>query len=135
MGKTTRSSEQLNRLSSGVMVIAARILIYTLLLLVLYRGVTAAYSFGYELFYSQSVEEAPGRDIRVTIPQNADTGQAAELLLKKGLIRSTASFRAQAAFFGLTVKPGSYLLNTSETVKELLEELNAGPESSGEGNK
>ena len=113
----------------------ARILIYTLLLLVLYRGVTAAYSFGYELFYSQSAEEAPGRDIRVTIPQNADTGQAAELLLKKGLIRSTASFRAQAAFFGLMVKPGSYLLNTSETVKELLEELNAGPESSGEGNK
>ena len=92
-----------------MMVIAARILIYTLLLLVLYRGVTAAYSFGYELFYSQSAEEAPGREIRVTIPQNADTAQAAELLLKKGLIRSTASFRAQAAFFGLTVKPGSYL--------------------------
>ena len=56
MGKTTRGSEQLNRLSSGMMVIAARILIYTLLLLVLYRGVTAAYSFGYELFYSQSAE-------------------------------------------------------------------------------
>ena len=120
MGKTTRSSEQLNRLSSGVMVIAARILIYTLLLLVLYRGVTAAYSFGYELFYSQSVEEAPGRDIRVTIPQNADTGQAAELLLKKGLIRSTASFRAQAAFFGLTVKPGSYLLKFSNFPLHLL---------------
>ena len=116
-----------------MMVIAARILIYTLLLLVLYRGVTAAYSFGYELFYSQSAEEAPGREIRVTIPQNADTAQAAELLLKKGLIRSTASFRAQAVFFGLT--PGSYLLNTSETVKEILEELNAGPDSSQEGKK
>ena len=133
MGKTTRGSEQLNKLSSGMMEIAARILIYTLLVLVMSRGVTAAYSFGYGLFCTKSVEEAPGRDIRVTIPQNADTEQAAELLQKKGLIENTASFRVQAVFFGLTVKPGSYLLNTSETVKELLEDLNAGPDSSQEG--
>ena len=114
------------------MEIAVRILIYTLLVLVMYRGVTAAYSFGYGLFCSQSAEEAPGRDVRVTIPLDADTELAAELLQKKGLINNTASFRVQAVFFGLTVKPGSYILNTSETVKELLEDLNAGPDSSQE---
>ncbi len=121
-------SEKLNSLSSGILWIAFRIVIYTLLLFVLFRGVTAAYSFGHELFYEQSMEEAPGRDIRVTIPEDMSTEQAAELLARKGLISSPPAFRVQARFFGLKVKPGTYMLNTSETVKEILEDLNAGAE-------
>lgn len=121
-------SEKLNSLSSGILWIAFRIVIYTLLLFVLFRGVTAAYSFGHELFYEQSVEEAPGRDIRVTIPEDMSTEQAAELLARKGLISSPAAFRVQSRFFGLKVKPGTYMLNTSENVKEILEDLNAGAE-------
>ena len=133
MKKKTQNPEKLNRLSSGMLEIAARILLYTLLLLVLYRGVTAAYGFGYGLFSAESLEEPPGRDIRVTIPQDADTKDAAELLLKKGLIDNTAAFRVQAVFFGLTVKPGTYTLNTSESIKDLLEDLNAGQDSADAG--
>ena len=61
--------------------------------------------------------------------------RTAELLKRKGLIDNVWAFRAQALFFGLDLRAGTYVLNTSETVKEILERLNAGPETAQEGGR
>lgn len=128
-------SEQLNRISAGILAIALRILLYALLLFVLVRGVQAAYQFGHDAFYEQSVEEPPGRDIRVTVSADLDMYRTAELLRRKGLIDNVWAFRAQALFFGLDLRPGTYVLNTSENIKEILGRLNAGPETAQEGGR
>ena len=130
-----QGSEQLNRISAGILGIALRILLYALLLFALYRGVQAAYQFGHDAFYEQSVEEPPGRDIRVTVAADMNMFRTAELLKRKGLIDNVWAFRAQALFFGLDLRAGTYVLNTSETVKEILERLNAGPETAQEGGR
>ena len=81
------------------------------------------------------MEEPPGRDIRVTVSADLDMFRTAELLRRKGLIDNVWAFRAQALFFGLDLRPGTYVLNTSENIKQILERLNAGPETGSEGGR
>lgn len=128
-----QGSEKLNRLSSVILGLAVRIVTLALLVFLLVRGVTSAYEFGYRAFHEESVEEAPGRDVRVTIPENMDAFDAAAYLERKGLLDGVWPFRIQAVFFGLRVNPGTYTLNTSETPKEMLEILNTGASSEKDG--
>ena len=58
---------------------AVRLLITACLLFVLFRGVFAAYRFGHDVFYQQSVEAAPGRDIDVRIPEGQSTEETGYL--------------------------------------------------------
>ena len=126
-----RSSDKLNSLSAGMLGLAFRIIVLAFMCLLLFRTTIQAYRFGRELFAEQGAEEPPGREIRITVTQGMSIRSTAELLRRKGIIKNAWAFRAQAAFFGRKVKPGTYFLNTSRSVKELLEQLDAGPESGG----
>lgn len=123
-----RSSEKWNRFSSAMMRISLHIFLYACLIFVFFRGVTVANRFGHDAFYATGVEEAPGRKIPVRIEEGMDAKQTAALLKSKGLIKSVWAFRIQSAVFDMEIKPGRYELNTSESVRELLEDLNAGQE-------
>ena len=127
-----RESEKLNSISSGMMRIALRIFLDACLIFVFFRGVTAAYRFGHDAFYAEGVEAPPGRDVVLTVKEGTDAAGAAELLKSRGLLKNVWAFRIQSAFFDLSIKPGTYELNTSETVRELLEELNTGQEETTE---
>ena len=113
---------------------AVRLLITACLLFVLFRGVFAAYRFGHDAFYQQSVEAAPGRDIAVHIPEGQSTAETAKQLKELGLIENTWAFRLQSLFLGRKVRAGEYSLNTSETIDDMLEILSAAPEKRGGGN-
>ena len=123
-----RGSEKLNSLSAGMLGLAFRIVVLAFLCLLLFRGTIRAYHFGNELFYEQGAEEAPGRDIRVTVTADMSSRSVAELLKRKGIIKNVWAYQAQSRFFDLKAKPGTYVLNTSRPVKDLLEQLNTGPE-------
>lgn len=125
----SQGTDKLNRLSAGIAGIAVRLLLFTCFLLAVVRGASAAYRFGYDAFYEGNAAEAPGTEVFVTIPEGADVQDVARLLKQKGLVDNVWAVRLQAAFLGLGVKPGSYVLNSSETVEELLEQLNAGVEN------
>lgn len=125
----SQGTDKLNRLSAGIAGIAVRLLLLTCLLFAVVRGASVAYHFGYEAFFEGSVAEAPGTEVFVSIPEGASVRDAARILKRKGLIDNEWAVRLQAAFLGLGVKPGSYVLNSSETVEELLEQLNAGAEA------
>lgn len=127
----SQRTDKLNRLSAGIAGISVRLLLLTCLLLAIVRGASAAYRFGYDAFFEGDVAEAPGTEVFVTIPEGADVRDAAQLLKQKGLVDNIWAVRLQAVFLGLDVKPGSYVLNSSETVEELLEQLNAGAENGG----
>ena len=73
-----RGSEKLNSLSAGMLGLAFRIVVLAFLCLLLFRGTIRAYHFGHELFYEQGAEEAPGRDIRVTVTADMSSRSVAE---------------------------------------------------------
>ena len=61
-------TRDINRVTGTVIGISGKLILYALVILLLAEGVTRGYAFGHSLFYESSVEQAPGRDIVVTIP-------------------------------------------------------------------
>lgn len=129
MSKTTK---QINRITSTIILIAVRIIIIAAIAVFAVQGVKKAYEFGHSIFYETSVEEAPGRDVRITIPEGTDSKTAAKMLLEKGLIENEYAAIVQAKFFEYEVVPGTYTFNTSMTTRDILKMLNEGPEAEEE---
>jgi len=129
MSKTTN---QINKITSAVIMIAIRVVAIAVIIVVAAKGIKASYNFGHSIFYAESVEEAPGHDITVNIPEGASEKEAAEILLDKGLINNKYSIIVQAKFFDYEVTPGTYTFNTSQTSREILKQLHEGPPSEEE---
>lgn len=124
MSNTTRN---INKVTGTVIGLAIRVIVIAIVMLILVRGVKVAYNFGHAIFYETTMEEAPGTDIRITIPADCSIQEAADILESKGLIDNKLALRVQAKAFELEVKPGTYTLNTSTSARKMLEILNAGP--------
>jgi len=129
MSKTTK---QINKITGTVILIAIRVVVIAVVIVIAARGIKASYEFGHSIFYAESVEEPPGHDVKVTIPEGTDAKEAATILENKGLITNKYSIIVQAKFFDYEVTPGTYTFNTSQTSREILKELNEGPPSEKE---
>lgn len=124
----SRATKEINRITGTIISIALRVIIIAVLVVILMKGMKIAYDFGHSIFYEQGVEEAPGRDVEVIMPTDVTVKEAADILKNKGLIDNKVSFNVQAKFFDLDVVPGTYTFNTSQSARQMLEALNAGPE-------
>lgn len=118
-----------NKMIRTAVAIAVRVIVYSLLIVAIIKGSQVAYNFGHEIFYISSVEEAPGRDVSIRISKGETATDVAEQLEDKGLIKNRASFYVQCWFFEYDINPGTYVLNTSMTPREMLEMIDAGPDT------
>lgn len=107
---------------------ALRILIYIFgIVLILYLG-KSTYSFGYDVFARKPVasSESKGQDVTVIIKGDTSTYGIGKQLSEKGLIANgPVVFWVQVRlsdYYG-KLEPGSYILNTYQTVDEMLEIL------------
>lgn len=116
----SRTTKDINKVTGTVISLAVRLIFYAVVLILLAEGCTKGYAFGYEIFCSTAMEAAPGRDRMVTIAHGTSDGEAAELLKKEKLIKSPLIFRIQKEFYDYEIQPGTYILNTSMTTKEIL---------------
>ena len=127
MGRQRQSS--VNKMIRTAVAIAVRVIVYSLLTVAIIKGSQVAYNFGHEIFYISSVEEAPGRDVSIRISKGETATDVAEELEDKGLIKNRASFYVQCWFFEYDINPGTYVLNTSMTPRQMLELIDAGPDT------
>ena len=92
---------------------AIRILLYVLLI-----------CFGYLIFYQEpeAHTQADGQDVTVIVHEDDSVYDVGETLQEKGLIERPVIFWAQEKLsdYRGKIKPGTYLLNTHETVDEML---------------
>lgn len=109
-----------------------KIVVYAIVGVLLFEGMTKGYAFGHEVFCPSAMEASPGRDKYVTMEEGTSAAQAAKILRRSGLIGNEASFLIQAKFYEYTINSGTYCLNTSMTSRDILEVLNAGPETEEE---
>jgi cell division protein YceG involved in septum cleavage len=123
-----KKQKGINIMVSTAVAIALRVIIYSLILVAIVKGSQTAYNFGHEIFYISSVDEAPGRDVKLRIPSGSSAEDVAEMLEDQGLIKNKASFYVQAWFFQYDITPGTYTLNTSMTPRQMLEIIDTGPE-------
>ena len=83
------------------------------------------YRYTRAVFSEEAMEEAPGRTVRINIPEEISSDKLAEVLEENDLIEDAGIFKVQMkiADFGDTVKAGAYELNTSMTPTEMFKIL------------
>jgi len=108
-------------------VIAIRVVVIAAVIAIMGTGIKKAYAFGHSIFYAEAMEEEPGHDVTVSIPEGTDAKGVATLLINKGLADNKYSIIVQSRFFEYEVVPGTYKFNTSMTSRDILKQINEGP--------
>ena len=112
-------------MTSTIIMVSWKLIVYAVVAMLLYKGVTRGYQFGYDVFYATAVAEAPGVNMRVTIGDDEKLGDIAVALERGGLVKNRYAFLIQSIFYEYggsenPVKAGTYLLNNSMTSKEII---------------
>ncbi|MCC8061021.1 MAG: endolytic transglycosylase MltG [Clostridiales bacterium] len=122
-----RIAKGINKVTGTVIGVSGRLILLALIILLLVEGMSRGYAFGYDIFHPTAMEEAPGTDISVTIPEDQSDSETAAMLEDVGLIANRYAMMFQLKFYEYEIYPGTYQLNTAMTSKEILRELNEKP--------
>lgn len=134
----SRTTKEINKVTGTIIGVSGKLIIYALVILLLYEGVTKGYKFGYEIFHSTAVAKAPGIDKTIQIEDGDELTDIAEELSNKGLIKNKYAFLIQSAFYeygksgDFKIIPGTFTLNNSMNAKEIIITLRDGPEEEEE---
>lgn len=123
---SSKTTKRINKITSTIILLAIRVVLAVAIIIVTGRGIKAAYDFGHSIFYAQAVEEEPGHDVMVLVHDTDSIEDVAENLKNRGLINNKYSIIVQAKFFDYDVVPGEYTFNTSQTSRDILEQMNDG---------
>lgn len=124
----TREDPQILGIVNHVVNTLLKLVIIAIFAFAAIYGTRAAYEFGYSVFTTGPLEEAPGHDVEVTILSGMTRQSIGSLLVNEGVIRNATVFFVQATIYGYDLKPGTYILNTSQSVESILLALSAGDE-------
>ena len=130
----SNTTKEINRVTGAIIGISGKLIFYALVVLLLYEGITKGYAFGYEIFHSTAMAEAPGIDKVVQIEDGDSLMDVAKELDSKGLIKNEYAFLIQSMFYEYgkageyEIIPGTFTLNNSMTAKEIIIEIRDGPE-------
>ena len=107
------AASSVNSLSKKVIFLAAAVLIF-------YIFIKLSFSFGRSLFYVDPADAPPGMDAEIVISADDDAGSVGEKLFEKGVITNALSFKVQGTLYKTDFYPGTYTVNSSMTIKEIL---------------
>lgn len=100
-----------------------KVVILVFLMMYIFKGVTAAYEFGYKVFADEPVSANNGRIITVAVAEGSSVEDVAAMLESKGLIEDQKLFVIQEylSAYHDEIKPGIYDLSTAMTAAEMIE--------------
>lgn len=112
-----------------------KVAVAVLVIVVVYKGAITAYDYGYRVFQEPPVAEKPGMDVSVEITMGKSVLQIGEILEAKGLIRDARLFYVQnlLSHYKDKLRAGTYTLNTSMTMEEMMEIMSARELDEAEG--
>lgn len=125
MSQTTR---EINRITTTIMGVACKVLLYVLVFFLLYEGITRGYSYGHEIFAPTAVTAQPGYEVTIEIKDSNSVMDVARLLKKKGLIKDELIFVLQARIYEYELHAGIYTLSSAQTSKDMLKYIDEGGE-------
>ncbi len=103
-----------------------KILVYICLAVFLVFLARQAYTLGYQVFNQKPLESGEGTPVTVVVTDDMSVMDVGDMLRERGLLEeSPLVFWFQELFsdFHGDILPGAYILNTSQTVDEMLEIL------------
>lgn len=111
------------KVTGAIMGFAGRIILLAVLVLLFFKSIVSAYSFGHGLLYEHGMEAAPGTTKSIVIGDKDGSAEVADTLIREGLIDNKQAFMLQAILYQAVFEAGSYELNTSMTIEEILTDL------------
>lgn len=129
----SNTTNEINKVTGTIIRVSWKLIVYALVILLMYEGVTRGYQFGHDIFYSSGMASKPGIDMRVTIGEGEKVADIGAALERGGLIKSKYAFIIQSIFYDYggeenPVEAGTYILNNSMTSKEIILTLRDGVE-------
>ena len=111
-----------------------KVVLAVLVVMIVYKGATLAYDYGYRVFAEEPVDAAPGFDMNVVIDESMGPKEIGALLEERGLIKDGTLFYLQNILskYKGDLKAGSYVLNTSMTTEEMMAVLSGEATEDGE---
>ena len=102
-----------------------KIVVVILIVMVIYRLGSMAYTYGERIFGETAVSEKPGEDVVITVEETDSVQDVAQKLEQAGLIRDAGLFVIQEKLVGFKsgLQQGTYTLNTSQTPEEMIETM------------
>lgn len=112
-----------------------KVAVAVFVIVIVYKGAVMAYDYGYRVFQEPPVAEKPGTDVVVEITVGKSALQIGEILAAKGLIRDARLFYVQnlLSHYKDKLRAGTYTLNTSMTIEEMMEVMSAEEPDTAEG--
>ena len=124
---------------ASVFGMAFKIVAAVLIVMFTYKYALLAYDYGYRIFGETPLTSGEGRTVTITIEEDDDVKKIGRILENKGLIRDGELFVLQELIsdYHNDILPGTYQLNTSMTVEQMMEVMSTVPEPVEEesGNK
>lgn len=108
------------KMAMTVISIAVKIILIVAVVCLLFWGGKKGFEFGTSIFAQTTVEEAPGTDVSVVIKKDTSTMDIGKQLEKEGVIDDYRVFWILALLYEYELGEGTYSLNTSMTVEDIL---------------
>ena len=105
-----------------VLSIALKIVVLAVVVMGIYRLAGVAFDYGHSVFQEKAVDQAPGRNITVTIEEGASNRDIAELMEENGLVEDWKLFyiQIQVSKYAKRLEPGTYTLSTAMKPREMM---------------
>lgn len=120
-----------NQVFATVFSIVLKVVIIVAAILLIYKGASTAYDYGYRLFTEPAVSQGTGREVTVSVTSGKSAKEVGQLLESKGLIRDAKLFALQERIsdYHGKIQPGIYTLSSSMTADEMLAIMTAAAET------
>lgn len=117
----------LKNVSSGILGISIKMVVYILIVVVVYKLAIFGYTTGEKMFSDEGYKEEPGKNISVTVTKSMSSMEIATLLEDKGIIEDKYIFYIQSLLYEADFKEGKYKLNTSSAPEDIVNTLSSEP--------
>ena len=99
------------------------IIFYAIVIFAIYKVGITARDFCYQVFGAYTMDAPPGINAEITIDDGASTMDVAAALEQYRLIPNRYSFYLKVQLMGHKILAGTYILNTSMTYDEILDQI------------
>lgn len=99
------------------------IIFYAIVIFAVYKVGITAREFCYQVFGAYTMDAKPGINMEITIEEGASTMEVAAALEMNRVIPNRYSFYLKVQLMKHKILAGTYILNTSMTYDEILEQI------------
>ena len=123
MGQRSSASKIIMDISGFILHLLLNIIFYAVVIFAIYKAGTMARDFCFQVFGDTTMDAEPGINVEITIKEGASTMEIASALEMNRVIPNRYSFFLKVKLMDYKVLAGTYILNTSMTYDEILDQI------------